>query len=163
VSALGGYLDPDAPGLFVPFVSASAVREHWRVVSERKVPSLRALRIAVLREQEGALATALRELSPLTARSYERATADSPFLFFADRAPALRPLFGAANLATAAGASLVGLAEAPFDRGARLAGGLRGMLWSLPELAFVSVRKGTNEYVSPDWVDVAKSALDGAD
>ena len=160
-SALGGYLDPDAPGLFVPFVSSAAVREHYRVVSERKVPSLRALRIAALREQDGALATALWELSPLTSRSYERATADSPFLFFADRAPALRPLFGAVNLATAAGASLVGLAEAPFDRGARLAGGLRGMLWSLPELAFVSVRKGTNEYVAPEWVDLAKAALDG--
>ncbi|HVN36924.1 MAG TPA: hypothetical protein VMW19_01965 [Myxococcota bacterium] len=159
-SALGGYLDPDASGLFVPFVSAAAVRAHDRVVSEREVPSLRALRIAALREREGPLATALRELSPLTARSYERATADSPFLFFADRAPALRPLFGAANLATAAGASLIGLAEAPFDRGARLAGGLRGMLWSLPELAFVGVRKGTNEYVSPEWVEVAKAALD---
>jgi hypothetical protein len=160
-SALGGYLDPEAPGLFVPFVSAAAVRDHYRVVSEREVPSLRALQIAALRAQEGPLATALRELSPLSSRSYERATADSPFLFFADRAPALRPLFGAANLATAAGASLVGLAEAPFDRGARLASGLRGMLWSLPELAFVSVRKGTNEYVSREWVDVAKAALDG--
>jgi hypothetical protein len=161
-SALGGYLDPDAPGLFVPFVAAAAVRDHYRVVSDRIVPSLRALRVAALREQEGPLATALRELSPLTARSYERATADSPFLFFADGSPALRPLFGAANLATAAGASLVGLAEVPFDRGARLASGLRGMLWSLPELAFVSVRKGTNEYVAREWVDAAKTALEGA-
>ncbi|HEX5068448.1 MAG TPA: hypothetical protein VFY49_20165 [Myxococcota bacterium] len=158
---LGGYLDADAPGLFVPFVSASAVRAHYRVVRETEIPSLRALRVAELAAREGGLATALREVSPLTARSYAPATADSPFLFFADRAPALRPLFGVANLATGAGASLVGLASAPFDAGRRLEAGLRGMLWSLPEFAFVSVRKGTNEYVSRTWVDVAKVSLEG--
>jgi hypothetical protein len=55
----------------------------------------------------------------------------------------------------------VGLASAPFDAGRRLEAGLRGMLWSLPELAFVSVRKGTNEYVARTWVDLAKAKLEG--
>ena len=157
---LGGHVDPDAPGLFVPFVSASAVRAHYRVLTEVDVPPLRALRLAELSAREGRVATALRELSPLTARSYAPATADSPFLFFSDQAPALRPLFGLANLAVGAGASLVGLASAPFDAGTRLEAGLRGMLWSLPELAFVSVRKGTNEYVARTWIDFAKAALE---
>jgi hypothetical protein len=157
---LGGVLDPDLPGVFVPFVSASAVRATWRVSAEREVPPLRALRMAELAARDGAVATALRELSPLTARSYAPASADSPFLFFADQAPALRPLFGLANLAVGAGASLVGVATAPFDAGARLGAGLRGMLWSLPELAFASVRKGTNEYVAPTWTDFAKASLE---
>jgi hypothetical protein len=158
---LGAHLDPDATGLFVPFVSASAVRARYRVVHESVVPPLRALRLAELSAREGRVTTALRELSPLTARSYAPATADSPFLFFSDQAPALRPLFGLANLAVGAGASLVGLASAPFDAGTRLEAGLRGMLWSLPELAFVSVRKGTNEYVAPTWIDFAKATLEG--
>lgn len=160
---LGGFLDPDAPGLFVPFVSLAALRAHYRVEGLGHIPSLRAAQIERLAAREGRWRTLLRELSPLSARSYTPAAADSRFLFFSDRAPPLRPLFGAANLAAGAGEAFVGLLRAPFDGGGRLASGLRGMFWSVPELFFFSVRKGTNEYVDPAWIAIFEAQLDGAD
>jgi hypothetical protein len=52
------------------------------------------------------------------------------------------------NLFFALGYTGWGLAALPFDGGVRAQAGLEGMLWSLPELAFVNVRKG-----SFNWVD----------
>ncbi len=159
---LGGYVDPAWRGQFIPFLSARAVRTQYRVAGERTIPSLRAARIARLALREGRLAT-LRELSPWTSRSYVRATTDSRFLFFSDGTPGLRPLFGAANLAAGAGEALLGLLLAPRDGGVRLVAGLRGILWSLPELVFVSVRKGTNEYVPPEWIRQLEAEVAFAD
>ena len=61
-----------------------------------------------------------------------------------------RPLYGLANLAWASGYSVYGLAAVPFDGGARVSAGVSGVLWSLPELAFENVRKGSFE-----WVELA--------
>jgi hypothetical protein len=47
------------------------------------------------------------------------------------------------NLLFGLGYTTYGLAAAPFDRGQRVGAGLAGMMWSLPELAFVNVRKGS--------------------
>jgi hypothetical protein len=68
-------------------------------------------------------------------------------VFFTDDTVALRPLLGAANLVAAAGASVAGLVTMPLDHGARLRAGLRGALFSLPELAFVNIRKGSFTHV----------------
>jgi hypothetical protein len=43
----------------------------------------------------------------------------------------------------------VGFVTWPADGGARLDAGLRGILYSLPELAFVNLRKGTMLWVDP--------------
>jgi hypothetical protein len=56
---------------------------------------------------------------------------------------------GAANLSVGIGAAVAGLATLPADRGHLLWAGLRGALFSLPELAFVNLRKGTYDR-SPD-------------
>jgi hypothetical protein len=61
-----------------------------------------------------------------------------------------RPLYGAANLAYGLGYATVGVVTAPFDRGARAKAGLSGAFWSVPELAFQNVRKGSFEFVTPD-------------
>jgi hypothetical protein len=159
---LGGYLDPTSRGHFIPFVSAQAVRARYRVAGERIIPSLRSARTARLAEREGRLA-ALRELSPWTSAGYARAATDSHFLFFSDGAPGLRPLLGVANLAAGAGGALLGLLWAPQDGGAQLVAGLRGIFWSLPELAFFSVRKGTNEYVPPEWIAALEAEVASAD
>ena len=58
-----------------------------------------------------------------------------------------RPVFGAVNLVTGVAASAVGLVTAPFDRGKRLRAGLRGAFFSLPELVFQNIRKGSFQYV----------------
>lgn len=68
---------------------------------------------------------------------------DGVFLFFSDDQFMLRPLIGTMNLAYGAGASLVGAFSAPLDEGELAMAGLKGMLFSLPELAFWNIRKGT--------------------
>jgi hypothetical protein len=53
-------------------------------------------------------------------------------------------LFGAANLITGLAASAVGLAMLPVD-GGDLWAGIRGAVFSLPELVFENIRKGSFE------------------
>jgi hypothetical protein len=132
---------------FVPFAAAASVSRHWRVAERWTTPSLRRVRLAALREREGAVAVALLEANPLAARSGGRGSGDSFFLFFTDEAWWPRPLFGALNLAAGAGETATGILAAPFDGGHTLLRGLEGSPMSLPELAFVNLRKG-----SYDWV-----------
>lgn len=63
----------------------------------------------------------------------------------------MRPLLGAVNLASALVPSGVGLAALP-----RLRRGLDGALWSVPELFFANVRKGTNDWVAPELLPPAE-------
>jgi hypothetical protein len=137
---------------FIPFVAAARAARRYGVAEVSTIPSLRHARLARLRAAEGALRAALRESSPLTARAGRPGTRDSFFLFFTDRLFWPRPLLGAANLAAGAGQAAVGLLRAPWDGGRTLARGLRGALMSLPELAFVSLRKGTHDWVPRDAV-----------
>jgi hypothetical protein len=145
--ALGGVVDSRRELDFVPFAAAASVSRHWRVAERWTIPSLRRARLAALRERVGPVAVALLEASPLTARSGGRGAGDSFFLFFTDEAWWSRPLFGALNLAAGAGETATGILAAPFDSGRTLLRGLEGSLMSLPELAFVNLRKG-----SYDWV-----------
>jgi hypothetical protein len=137
-----------AAGLdFIPFVATARAEHRYGVAEASTIPSLRHARLARLRAAEGALRVALREASPLTARAVRPGARDSFFLFYTDRVFWPRPVFGALNLAAGAGEAAVGLLRAPGDGGRTLVRGLRGILMSLPELAFVSLRKGTNDWV----------------
>lgn len=142
---LGGYVDPLADANFIPFVSSRNVRAAWRVAEQIHLPSAREHALA----REGGLGAALRESNVWTSSLYEPSEDDGFFLFFTDGDWPLRPLLGAANLVAALARSAVGVVELPFDRGRGLQAGLGGALWSAPELLFVNIRKGTNEYVPP--------------
>jgi hypothetical protein len=149
---LGGYVDPAGPLRFWPLVSATVVRDAYRVGGEWRLPSLRRSRMAAMRSEEGDLRVALRESNTLTARAYTRNPADSFFLFFTDapRAAPLRPLLGAINLGASLAQTAWGIPWVPLDEGRRLVSGLRGILMSGSELGFVNIRKGTNPTVSRD-------------
>ena len=146
---LGARASPDdEPFGFVPFVFFERVRERMRVAQVVDVPNHRQDELErLLRESPGAL-TRLRESGAYTSSIYEPRLRDSAFLFFTDDVFWRRPAYGAANLAFALGYSVYGLGAAPFDRGRRLSAGLAGVMWSVPELAFQNVRKG-----SFDWAD----------
>lgn len=146
---LGGYVSPDAGLAFVPFVSQWAARREYRVVETRTEPAWREERVVDMHRREPALRVALRESNTFTARSYARHPGDSFFVFFTDGAPPLRPLLGAVNLAAGLSETVVGLVSWPVDRGRRLLSGLKGTALSIPELFFVSIRKGTNELLPP--------------
>ena len=44
----------------------------------------------------------------------------------------------------------IGLLQLPFDGGHSLSSGLRGAVFSLPEIAFFNIRKGTNAWIAPE-------------
>jgi hypothetical protein len=146
VRRLGGYVDPVADANFIPFVSSRNVQASWHVAEVLHLPSARE---HAVEGEGGGLAAALRESNVLTSTVYEPAEDAGFFLFFTDGEWPLRPLLGAANLAAALARSGVGVLELPFDRGQGIRAGLSGVLWSLPELFFTNIRKGTNEYVPP--------------
>ena len=153
---LGGHVRVGFNLNFIPFVSAASVEDGWRVVARYELPSHRSQLLHALYQQQGSLATYLREANTLTSTLYHRAPDDSIFLFFTDDAPALRPLYGALNLASGVGAASIGLVAAPFDGGELLSAGARGVLFSFPELAFFNIRKGTFEFVTEHPASTAK-------
>ena len=138
----------DEPLGFVPFVFFDRVRDRLRVERVDELPGRRAQELErVLRESPGVL-TAARESTVPTGTIYTPLLRDGAFLLFTDDVFWPRPAYGAVNLAYGVGYSLYGLGAAPFDGGARLHAGASGVMWSVPELAFVNVRKG-----SFDWKD----------
>ena len=56
-------------------------------------------------------------------------------------------LRGAVNLGYGLGQGLAGVFTAPFDGGRRFRSGFYGAFFSLPELVFANVRKGSFDFV----------------
>lgn len=137
----------------IPFVAADGVAESPRVVERETWPSFQQLARQRRAEHEPGIGSWLAERTTLTADDYRAASADSTFLFFTDDAPAVRPLFGSVNLAVAGGNALLGLVTWPADGGRRLQAGARGALFSLPELAFFNIRKGSTAWLTVDEVE----------
>jgi hypothetical protein len=143
---LGGHLEMS--GLrFIPVVSAAAAEEAYPVLPTLELPSYRRASLARLYRQESPLKVFLRESNTLTSTLYERQPGDSYFLFFTDDAVAARPLFGVANVLTGVGATMAGVITWPVDGGKTLWAGLKGVVFSLPELFFFNIRKGSFEHV----------------
>jgi len=101
-------------------------------------------------EHENPVAVFLRESNTLTSAVYRHNPDDSIFVFFTDDAVLARPLLGAVNLAVGLAASAVGLVTLPADGGKTLWAGLKGAVFSLPELFFQNIRKGSFGHVKRD-------------
>ena len=155
---LGGYLEPGAALTFIPFVSTRAVRDTYNVTATQELPSYRGQRLATMYRRENPFVVFLRESNTLTSTVYGPNPRDSFFVFFTDAVPT-RPLLGAVNLAAGLGAGAVGLAMLPFDGGSTLVAGVKGALFSLPELAFVNLRKGTFDYIERAYRPLSTVAL----
>jgi hypothetical protein len=140
-SALGDFLEPGARQGFIPFRFFELARSHYRLQSIRLLPSFRQRKLAAIEANDWL--GRLRESNTLTARHYQPREGDSAFLLFTEDAGWARPVLGSVNLAYALGATTGGVVTAPFDRGSKLADGLRGILFSLPELAGWNIRKGS--------------------
>jgi len=142
-SALGGRLRPGEGAGFVPFVLHGQALARLRIASAERIPSFRERALAELQEREPGLLLGLRESNVVTSRVYRWRDRDTRFLLFTPEVFWRRPLYGFANLLFALPDATLGLATAPLDRGRRLRRGAYGMLYSLPELAFLNIRKGT--------------------
>ncbi len=139
--ALGGALEPGEGLGFVPFVLFGQVREHLAVTRVERVPSYRERRLRA--RGNTSMLGRLREAITLTSTIYRPRPDDTSFLLFTDDLFWARPAFGLVNLGWALGNGLAGVVTAPLDRGRRLERGLFGALFSLPELAWINVRKGS--------------------
>lgn len=148
---LGGHVTSDSALGWIPAVSFEQVLAAYDVAGEGVVSSYRRAFVAERAERDHSAFAELREASTLTSSIYRGSDRDSRFLFFTDGALLPRPLFGAFNVVAGLGETTLGILEAPFDRGRTLWSGVKGVVFSLPELAFVNLRKGTFE-VAPDEV-----------
>ena len=145
IRRLGGHLAMVGSLNFVPQISALVVENTYAVAERLHFPSYRQRRLAEMRRDENAAWVFLRESNVVTSTLYRVQPRDSIFLFFTDDLVAPRPLFGAVNLVTGLAASAVGVTMLPVDGGETLWAGLRGALFSLPELVFHNIRKGSFE------------------
>jgi hypothetical protein len=141
---LGARVDADLN--FIPFTAFAYVQTHFPVSNSRVLASFRTQALARQYEREFAPWVYLRESNVLTAELYHYNPDDAAFIFFTDDGFFLRPVYGAFNLLTGLGQSLLGLFEWPLDDGAALHNGTRGLMMSLPELAFVNIRKGSYKF-----------------
>jgi len=135
---------------FIPAIAFGSVLDAYSIEERGEVPSYRRLRLEAMYAEENDLGVYLRESNTLTSTIYRRNQRDSLFLFFTDDSAPLRPLYGALNLAAGIGEMSLGLLRFPWDRGSTLWSGLKGVVFSLPELAFVNFRKGVLEYAPRD-------------
>jgi len=145
---LGGVIDEHLN--IVPFTAFAMVQASYPVKHITVLPSHRQQQLAKQYEQEFPPLVYARESNIVSASLYDYNPDDAWFVFFTDDALLLRPIFGAINSVAGVGQSLLGLVKSPFDEGQLLTTGMRGLLMSLPELAFINMRKGSYKFLSPD-------------
>lgn len=143
VAALGAALNPDEGLLLIPFHLYDQIAEKLHVERRGVLPSFRHRMVAGFAKRQNPLWIYLAESNTATSTLYRRRRGDTLFLMFTDDVTWLRPFYGAVNLGYGLVNAGAGLLTAPFDRGERVTEGLRGVLFSLPELAFVNIRKGS--------------------
>lgn len=148
---LDGIVDATATVGFVPAVAAARVAASFPVASIEHRPSYREVMLARRELDAVPLWPEIRESNVFSARSYASGRFDEPFVFFTAEHVATRPMFGAINLAVGVSAIAAGVLALPFDGGAVLAGGVDAALFSLPELVFGNVRKGSYAILPQDW------------
>lgn len=140
---LGAALDPAGLSVLIPFRLSDLVAKRLHVVKQRVLPSFRNRMLARFSAQQDPLWIYLAESNTATSSLYRSRPGDTLFLMFTEELPGLRPLFGAVNLSYGMVQAGAGLLTLPLDRGDRLFEGVRGALFSLPELAFFNIRKGS--------------------
>jgi hypothetical protein len=144
VAALGATASPDDELLgFIPFVFFDRVERELRVTQAAYYPNRRERELTQLLARDPSALTRARESTAYTSSSYAPLLRDSAFFLFTDDVFWRRPAYGGVNLLFELGYTGYGLLALPFDGGARAKAGLEGMVWSMPELFFMNVRKGT--------------------
>ena len=146
--ALGGGIVPGEEFGFIPFRLFGLVKDRFRVTEVDVLPGYRK-RMLLRAAQNEPENTNLyfRECNTLTSTLYTGVEGDTPFLFFTDDVVWIRPVYGAINGAYGLIAAALGIFTLPLDGGDLSLAGLKGTLYSLPELFFFNIRKGSFNYV----------------
>ena len=160
ITALGARLRHGEALTFIPFQWFEVVQQRLRVSEVKILPSYRKRRLAQLSQQEHPATTYLREFNTLTSTIYNDDDSSGAFLLFTDDVFWPRPLYAVANLAYGLATTGVGLLTLPVEGNKRIKAGFRGTLFSLPELFFFNIRKGSFEFVEDTQVDETPEEAD---
>lgn len=137
---------PIAPGnrlSLIPSQLSRKIQHRWKVSDARTLPSHRIEQSNLLARKGSAAWIKLRESNRWTSTVYPGSIHDDAFLFFSDEVTVLRPIQGTANFAFGLLNTGAGIVTAPTESGRlRIKRGLSGMLYSLPEIIGLSIRKG---------------------
>ncbi len=160
IRALGGSIVPGNDLSFIPFALFDLVRKRFRVTGIEVLPGFRKRMLARLQQQKSrSAALYLRECNTLTSTIYQPVADDTPFIFFTDDIILVRPIYGISNTVYGLISTAAGIFTLPFDRGRRSLKGLKGTIYSLPEIFFFNIRKGSFDYVD-DLLDPESKALE---
>lgn len=146
--ALGGEIVPGEDFGFIPFRLFGLVNDRFLITKVEVLPGYRK-RMLLRTAQNEPENTSLyfRECNTLTSTLYPGVPEDTPFLFFTDDVVWIRPIYGAVNGIYGLISAALGVFTLPMDGGDLSLAGLRGALYSLPELFFFNIRKGSFNYV----------------
>ena len=141
---LGGKITPGEDFGFIPFRLFDLVKNRYRVV---KIDVLPGYRKRMLIEETENTGSYLQECNTLTSTLYHGSKGDTQFIFFTDDVVWIRPLYGLINGAYGLITAALGVFTLPLDGGDLSVSGLEGTLYSLPEIFFFNIRKGSFDYV----------------
>ncbi len=139
----GNKIDPRNSAAFIPFLAYDSILENWKPTEEEEELSYRKNALAKMYKTEGIWKTYIRESNTLSSSLYKSNAEDPDFLFFTDDVFLIRPLYGVINLGWGLGNLGLGIFTLPFDRGKRIKAGIQSAFFSLPELVFFNIRKGS--------------------
>jgi hypothetical protein len=139
----GGKLSEKENFNFIPFVAFRNVKQIYRIKQEETIQSFRIRSIQEMKKNKSSFWVEIRESNTLTSKIYKANRKDSLFIFFTDKDILLRPLYGTINLIAGVSQMSFGILTSPWDNGETLKAGGTGILFSLPELFFFNIRKGT--------------------
>ena len=160
IRALGGSIVPGDDLSFIPFALFDLVRKRFRVAGVEVLPGFRKRMLSRLKQNNSRqTALYLRECNTLTSTIYQPVTDDTPFIFFTDDIILVRPIYGISNAVYGLLSTAAGIFTLPFDRGRRSLKGLKGTIYSLPEIFFFNIRKGSFDYVD-DLLDPESKTLE---
>ncbi len=138
---------PGEGATFIPF----RFFEYWVSCTKTRrviyMPSLRKRKLARMYRSDSHLKVYFREFNTVTSSIYRSNPADTSFLLFTDDVLLPRPVFGVLNTTWGLLSAGAGILTLPFDHGSRLSQGFWGVVYSLPELVFSNIRKGSFSYV----------------
>ena len=140
---LGGKIEGRENLNFIPFVANYHVGKVYRTGDQKIIESFRIRNMQKMKETENPLWVEVRESNTLLSKTYKSNSNDSFFIFFTDDTFLLRPIYGTFNLVAGISQFGYGIFTFPFDRGNTIKMGSYGVLFSLPELVFFNIRKGT--------------------
>ncbi|TGK00328.1 hypothetical protein EHQ53_04350 [Leptospira langatensis] len=142
--SLGENINPHRSLAFVPFIAYDTVLRNWHIKHlETEFSYRKSELIRMYDTGSDKWYIYFREANTLTSSVYRSNEDDPSFLFFTDDLFLLRPVYGVLNLGWGLGNSVLGIFTLPFDKGKRIQNGLQSAFFSLPELVFFNIRKGS--------------------